>query len=134
MIWLTVSDVPLKSHASDELYILSFFSVFACGHACVFAWCAFVHVCLCVCVCVCACVVRVCVLRASVSSPGLVASGHFPQEFPSADHTQVHGGLLYLLRSEGKATTPLTPLHHTTNTVDFAALSRDCLDAPEANS
>ena len=96
--------------------------------------CTCVRVCVCVCVRVCACVVRVCVLRASVSSPGLVASGHFPQEFPSADHTQVHGGLLYLLRSEGKATTPLTPLHHTTNTVDFADLSRDCLDAPEANS
>lgn len=33
---------------------------------------------------------------------GPVASGHLPQKLPTADHAQVHGGLLHLLRSEGK--------------------------------
>lgn len=37
-----------------------------------------------------------------VELPGLVAPGHLSPEFPSADRSQVFGGLVHLLRSKGE--------------------------------
>lgn len=64
-----------------------------------------------------------CSLMLCLVLTGSLASGYLPQKFPSTYLTQVHGGLLYLLRSEGKAMWPaetLTHWHHSESLVYYS--------------
>lgn len=53
-----------------------------------------------------------CSLMLRLVLTGSLASGYLPKKFPATHHAQVHGGLVYLLRSEGKAMWPAESLSY----------------------